>query len=36
MNPCMKIWFYTPSQYAAMLAGILAIMAAMLFSIVIC
>jgi hypothetical protein len=36
MNACIKIWFYTPAQYAAMLAGILAIGAALLALIVIC
>lgn len=36
MNACMKIWFYTPAQYAAMLAGILAMGAALLALIVIC
>lgn len=36
MNACMKIWFYTPAQYAAMLAGILATAAALLAMIVIC
>lgn len=36
MNPCIKIWFYTPAQYAAMLAGILAMGAGLLALIVIC
>ena len=36
MDPCRKIWFYTPLQYAAMLAGILAAFAGMLALIVIC
>lgn len=36
MNPCIKIWFYTPAQYAGMLAGILAMGAALLALIAIC
>jgi hypothetical protein len=36
MNACIKIWFYTPVQYAGMLAGILATGAALLALIVIC
>lgn len=36
MNPCKKIWFYTPLQLAAYAAGILAISAGMLLLIVIC
>jgi hypothetical protein len=32
----MKIWFYTPAQYAAMLAVILAMAAGLLALIVIC
>jgi hypothetical protein len=36
MNACIKIWFYTPTQYAAMLAVILAMGAGLLALIVIC
>lgn len=30
MDPCRKIWFYTPSQIAAAIAGTLATAAAIL------
>ncbi len=36
MDACKKIWFYTPAQNAAMLAGILTMEAALLALIVIC
>lgn len=36
MNPCKKIYFYTPAQTAAQAAGIVATFAAMLLLIVVC
>jgi hypothetical protein len=36
MDACKKIWFYSPAQYAAMLAGILAMFAALTILYVIC
>ena len=36
MNPCIKIWFYTPAQLALYAAGIAAMFAAMLLSFIIC
>lgn len=30
MDACKKIWFYTPAQYAAMIAGLIATGAALL------
>jgi hypothetical protein len=35
MNPCRKIWFYTPLQLAAQAAGILALYAGFLAAIII-
>ena len=36
MNPCKKIWFYTPAQLALYAAIIAAIAAGMLLSFIIC
>jgi hypothetical protein len=36
MNPCIKIWFYTPLQLIVYAAGILAAGAGMMALIVIC
>ena len=34
MDACKKIWFYTPTQIAGQIAGIIAIAAGMFLSIV--
>lgn len=34
MDACKKVWFYTPAQYAAQIAGIIAISAGILAALV--
>lgn len=36
MDACKKIWFYTPTQIAGQIAGIIAMAAALLAMIIIC
>lgn len=36
MDACKRIWFYSPAKYAAMLAGILAMFAALAALFIIC
>ena len=36
MDHCKKIWFYTPAQEAGAVAGIVAIVAALLALVIVC
>lgn len=36
MDACKKIWFYTPAQYAGMIAGLIATGAALLALVIVC